>query len=131
LILSLLTVIILTYRRVKRAGKKIWNPATRLMLLNLAIPLSSGGVFILIFIYRGVYEVISPACLIFYGLALVSAAKFSRPEIFYIGLLEISLGILAALFMSISLIFWAIGFGAVHIIYGLVMYFKYEHKPNK
>ncbi len=131
LILSLITVLVMTYIRVKKAGKKIWNPGSRLMLINLAVPLISGGIFILIMTYREIYEFISPACLIFYGLALVNASKYSRPELFYIGILEITLGILAALFLSASLLFWAIGFGVVHIIYGAIMYFNYEYKTNE
>jgi hypothetical protein len=76
------------------------------------------------------YGIVSPACLIFYGLALVNAAKFTRQEIFYIGLFQISLGILAALLPSLGLLMWALGFGVIHIIYGAVMYFRYEHQTN-
>ena len=130
LILSLITVVLLTHRRAKSAGKKVWNTGSRLMLLNLAIPLITGGLLILIFILNGIYEIAAPGCLIFYGLALVNAAKFTRQEIFYMGLLQISLGILAALMPSMGLLFWALGFGVIHIIYGAVMYFRYEHKTN-
>ncbi len=130
LIVSLITVVALTYRKAQKSGKKIWNPGSRLMLLNLAIPLASGGLFILIFIFKGVFEVVSPACLIFYGLALVNAAKFTRQEIFYMGLFQISLGIFAALIPHLGLLFWALGFGVLHIIYGTVMYFRYEHQTN-
>lgn len=130
LLASLLTVILLTYRRAQKTGNKIWNPGSRLMLLNLAIPLLSGGILILIFIFREIYEIAAPGCLIFYGLALANAAKFTRQEIFYMGLIQIALGILAALLPSLGLLFWAIGFGLIHIIYGTVMYLKYEHKTN-
>ncbi|HKI88732.1 MAG TPA: hypothetical protein VKA38_06880 [Draconibacterium sp.] len=130
LILSLATVVLLTYRRAKKADKKIWNPGSRLMLLNLAIPLLSGGALIIIFTFRGIYEVVSPACLVFYGLALVNAAKFTRQEIFNMGIIQVSLGILAALLPSLGLLFWVLGFGVIHIIYGAVMYFRYEHKTN-
>jgi hypothetical protein len=84
----------------------------------------------LIFVFKGFYEIAAPGCLIFYGLALVNAAKFTRQEIFFMGLIQVSLGILAALFPSLGLLFWALGFGIIHIIYGAVMYFRYEHKPN-
>ena len=131
LILSLLTVILLTLRRAKKAGTKIWNPGSRLMLLNLAIPLVAGGIVILIFVFKGFYEIAAPGMLIFYGLALINAAKFTRQEIFFMGLIQVSLGILAALFPSLGILFWAIGFGAIHIIYGTVMYFRYEYKSNK
>lgn len=131
LFLSLLTVILLTYRRAKRAGTKIWNPGSRLMLLNLIIPLFAGGAIILIFVFKGFYEFAAPGCLIFYGLALINAAKFTRQEIFYMGLIQVLLGILAATFPSIGLLLWALGFGVIHIIYGAVMYFRYEYQSNK
>ncbi|WP_217447614.1 hypothetical protein [Maribellus comscasis] len=130
LAISLVTVVFLTYKRAKKSGKKIWNPGSRLMLLNLAIPLISGGILIFIFVFRGIYEIISPACLIFYGLALVNAAKFTRQEIFYIGLIQVFLGILAALFPMFALLLWALGFGIIHVIYGAVMYFRYEHQTK-
>lgn len=128
--ISLVTVILLTWRKARKGGKKIWNPGSRLMLLNLAIPLIAGGIFILIFTLRGNYEIAAPGCLIFYGMALINAAKFTRQEIFYMGLIQISLGILATLFPSLGLLFWAIGFGLIHIIYGALMYARYERKTN-
>lgn len=131
LVFSLLTVFLLTYRKAKKADTKIWNPGSRLMLVNLAVPLFAGSVFILIFVFKGIYEIAAPGCLIFYGLALVNAAKFTRQEIFNMGLIQVFLGILAALIPSFGLLFWALGFGVIHIIYGTVMYFRYEHKSNK
>ncbi|MFV0593641.1 MAG: hypothetical protein ACK5M7_19875 [Draconibacterium sp.] len=130
LVVSLITVVLLTYKRASKAGKKIWNPGSRLMLINLAIPLVSGGLLILIFIFNGVYEIVAPGCLIFYGLALVNAAKFTRQEIFYLGIFQVSLGVLAALIPAWGLLFWTLGFGLMHIIYGTLMYFRYEHSPK-
>ena len=131
LVLSLFTIIILTSRKTKKAGKKFWNAGSRLMLINLAVPLVTGGILILVFLSKEYYEIISPCCLVFYGLALVNAAKFTRQEIFYMGIIEISLGIMAALFSTYGLGFWALGFGILHIVYGTVMYFRYEHKTNE
>ncbi|HBL77229.1 MAG: hypothetical protein A2W90_14970 [Bacteroidetes bacterium GWF2_42_66] len=130
LILSLVTVLWLTYRRTKESGKKIWNPGSRAMCINLAVPLVSGGILILIFVSRGVFDIVAPSCLVFYGLALVNAAKFTRQEIFYMGLFQIVLGIFAALFPGMGLLFWATGFGVIHIIYGTVMYFRYEQNTK-
>lgn len=126
LILSLVTVFLLTNRRAKKSGKKIWNPGSRLMAVNLAIPLVTGAVLIIILLSHGFISLVAPMCLIFYGLALVNASKFTRQEIFYMGLFQIVLGILAVLFTDMGLIYWAIGFGLIHIIYGTVMYFRYE-----
>ncbi|NCB08267.1 MAG: hypothetical protein EOM73_08900 [Bacteroidia bacterium] len=127
---SLLTTLWLTWRKAAKAGQKIWNRGSQLMMTNLAIPFISGGILVLIFTLRGYYMVIAPACLVFYGLALINSAKFTRQEIFYLGLLQIALGIVAALFPQAALLFWALGFGMLHIIYGTVMYFRYEH-PSK
>ncbi len=131
LILSLATIIILTTRKTKKAGKKFWNAGSRLMAINLAVPLVTGGILILVFLSKEYYEIISPSCLVFYGLALVNAAKFTRQEIFYMGIFEILLGILAAIFSSFGLLLWALGFGILHIVYGTFMYFRYEHKTNE
>ena len=130
LLLSLITILLLTYRRALKAGKKIRNPGSRLMLLNLSIPLISGGLLLLIFVFRNHFEIVVPGSLIFYGLALVNSAKFTRQEIFYLGIFEVSLGVLAALAPSLQLLFWALGFGVLHIIYGAVMYFRYERAAN-
>ncbi len=126
LVLSLLTVTILTYYKTKKAGYKAWSKGARMMVVNLAIPLVSGGIFILIMAFRGVYEVISPSFLIFYGLALVNAAKFTHREIFYMGICQIIIGIVAAIYPGYGLILWATGFGAMHIVYGTVMHFRYD-----
>jgi hypothetical protein len=128
--LSLITVIWLTSRRARKSGKKIWNPGSRLMCINLAVPLISGGIFILIFVFRGIYSIVAPSCLIFYGLSLVNAAKFTHQEIFYMGLFQITIGIFAAIFPGLGLLFWVIGFGIIHIIYGIVMYFRYERNSE-
>lgn len=130
LILSVVTIVWLTSSKTKKAGKKFWNPGTRLMLINLALPITAGGVLTLIFVVRGVYEIAAPATLMFYGLALATAAKFTRQEIFWLGVFEIVLGIFAALIPSLGLLFWAFGFGVLHIIYGVLMYFRYERNSK-
>ncbi|WP_163714250.1 hypothetical protein [Mangrovibacterium lignilyticum] len=131
LIIALGTVIWLTSSNIKKAEQKFWSVGSRLLLTNLAIPLITGGILILIFSFRGIYSVVAPFCLVFYGLALVNASKYTRQEIFYMGLLQIGLGLCSAILPGMGLLFWAIGFGIVHIIYGLVMYFRYERKTQK
>lgn len=126
LFLSVITTLVLTWRRAGRTEKTFWNRGSRLMLINLAIPFVSGGVFILIFTFRGMYEIVAAATLIFYGLALINAAKFSRQEIFYLGFLQIIFGLVAAFVPQFGLLMWALGFGVLHIIYGAVMYIRYE-----
>ncbi|RZK14969.1 MAG: hypothetical protein EOO86_17600, partial [Pedobacter sp.] len=98
------------------------------LLINLAIPLVAGGLFIIALLinHAQTYAIIAPSCLIFYGLALINASKFTYSDIKYLGFLEVTLGLICMFYVGYGLIFWAVGFGVLHIIYGLVMYFKYE-----
>lgn len=90
------------------------------------IPLVTGGIFIVVLLLQNHIQLIVPGLLIFYGLALVNAGKFTLDEVFYLGILEITTGLVSAFFSGWGIIFWIIGFGILHIIYGVVMYRKYE-----
>jgi hypothetical protein len=126
LVASLATGVLLTYQKAKRKGQKIWGKTSRELLFNMAVPLIAGGLLILIFIARGYFGIVAPASLIFYGLSLVGAGNFTFDGVKSLGLCEIILGLIAALYPSYGLYFWAIGFGVLHIIYGSVMYLKYD-----
>ena len=124
LLSSLLTGIILTMRKAKRNGQHVWGSVSRQLLFNMAVPLVAGGLLMLILLSRGYYGIIAPSSLLFYGLALVNASNFTFNDVRYLGIGEILLGLLAALLPGYGLLFWAIGFGALHIVYGSIMYFK-------
>ncbi len=126
LVFAVLGAVYFSQRKARKAGQKIWTNSTRRLLVHLIIPLVSGGIFILILLFRNNLELVAPAMLIFYGLSLVNAGKFTLGEIHYLGLTEIVLGILAAVFINHGLLFWTIGFGLTHIIYGTVMYYRHE-----
>lgn len=131
MIVLLISVGFLVYFSAKKARKsnqKLFNKVTLKTLYNLSIPLIAGGIFSLVCLYRGDVEIIASVTLIFYGLALVNASKYTYDEIHYLGITEILLGIGAALFMHTGIIFWTIGFGVCHIIYGLILYRKYDLK---
>jgi hypothetical protein len=126
LVASLITGWYFSQRKARRLGYSLWNATTRQLLINLSIPLMTGGVFVLIMLWHGFYGLVAPATLLFYGLALVSASQNLFDEVRYLGYLEIALGLIATVFIGYGLIFWAIGFGVLHIVYGLLMYRKYD-----
>ena len=128
LVLSLGTGIYLTIRRSRKLGLKSWDHTTRRLLINLAIPLATGGIFVLILMSKGVIAMAAPASLIFYGLSLVNASKYTYSDIRALGIIEILLGLTATFFVGYGLIFWALGFGIMHIVYGILMYLKYERE---
>jgi general stress protein CsbA len=97
-------------------------------LFSLAIPLVTGGLFCLALLYQHMFVMIAPATLIFYGLALINGSKYTLRDVHYLGLCEIVLGIAGSFLLGYGLLIWTIGFGVLHIIYGTVMYYKYERE---
>ena len=126
LTLAVGSAVFFTIRKSKKKGQSIWDKAGLRMLVNLAIPLATGGIFCLILIWHGIIYLVGPATLIFYGLSLLNAGKYTLNDVRYLGICEIVLGLVATVFTGYSLFFWAVGFGVLHIVYGAVMYFKYE-----
>ena len=82
----------------------------------------------MVLLSREIYYLIAPATLIFYGLALLNASKYTLIEIQWLGICEIVIGLIAAVLIGFGLIFWALGFGILHIVYGTYMYYKYDYK---
>jgi len=123
---AVLGAILFSQRKARKAGQQLWTNSTKRLLVHLIIPLVSGGIFIMILVFRSNLELIASVMLMFYGLSLVNAGKFTFGEIHYLGLTEIVLGILAGVFINYSLVFWTIGFGLMHIVYGAVMYLRHE-----
>ncbi len=126
LVLSLATGVWLSARNAHKKGESFWNPGSKRLIASVSVPLVSGGLFILILILRGEYGIIAPASLLFYGLALVAGSNYTFSDVKWLGLLEIALGLIASLFPGYGLIFWSIGFGVLHILYGSIMHFKYD-----
>jgi hypothetical protein len=131
LVLAVASAIYFTTRRAKKRGLRVWTGTSKLMLVNIAIPLASGGVFSFILLYYKLIFLIAPATLIFYGLALLNGSKYTLPEIQWLGVSEIVLGLIACMFAGYGLIFWMLGFGILHIVYGIVMYKKYETRSTR
>lgn len=119
---------IFTIRKARKNGQSVFNKTGRRMLINLLIPLVSGGALGIILLYHGLFVLLPAITLIFYGLALINASKYTLEDIRYLGFCEIALGLVSAFFIGYGLLFWAIGFGVLHIVYGTIMYFKYDRK---
>ncbi|RZJ80703.1 MAG: hypothetical protein EOO20_25765 [Chryseobacterium sp.] len=126
LVLSITTGIFLTIRQAKKKNENFWNPVSRRLVVSMSIPLVTGGILGLIFVLRQQYGIIAPSCLIFYGLALIAASQYTFNDVKWLGFGEIILGLLAAATPGYGLIFWVLGFGFLHILYGSIMHFKYN-----
>ncbi|MGX1929701.1 hypothetical protein [Flagellimonas sp. 2504JD4-2] len=123
-VLSLVTAYLLTSRKAKKNNEKVWDDTTKRLLINFLIPLVTGGIYILIKLNSQHYGLTGALMLIFYGLALVNASKYTIGNVRYLGYTEIILGLICAAFPGYGFWFWILGFGLLHIIYGSLIYFK-------
>lgn len=115
-----------TWKKTTNQGGSLWNLTTRKLFWNMIIPLAAGALFIISMLQYNEWRFLAPACLIFYGLALVNASKYTLTDIRYLGYSEIIIGLVNMQLIGYGLYFWALGFGVMHIIYGVVMWWKYE-----
>ena len=125
-LLSIVTGIFLTVRKTKKNNARVWDGSSKRLVINFLIPIITGGLFCLVLIDQQLFGLIAPATLIFYGLGCINASKYTLGDIRYLGLINVVLGLISTQFVGYGLYFWAFGFGIMHIIYGTVMYFKYD-----
>ncbi|PQA91671.1 hypothetical protein B0A69_17900 [Chryseobacterium shigense] len=123
---ALLSGYVFTANKSKKKGQKIWDATTKRLLLTFAVPLVTGGIFCLALLFHHLFVWVAPATLIFYGIALVSAERYTLTDIRYLGYCQIVLGLISLFFLGWGLLFWTIGFGILHIVYGLIMHKKYK-----
>lgn len=126
LVLAIGTAIFLSYRKAAKRDEKIWNATSRRLIINMAVPLVAGGILILVLIAKGLIGLIAPLTLLFYGLALYNVSQFTFNDIKFVGLIQIALGLVGSWCIELGLLLWALGFGVVHIIYGIYLHVRYE-----
>ena len=126
LILSLGTALWFSYRKARKFHYKIWDVSALNMVAASLVPLITGGVWSFLLLLRGNYNLLIPSMLVFYGMALITASRYTYGTVYYLGMAEIITGLLAMLFPEYALWWWALGFGIFHILYGIIMYFKFD-----
>ncbi|RMA56750.1 hypothetical protein [Ulvibacter antarcticus] len=122
-VLSVVTAYLLTTQKAKKNKEKIWDGTTKRLLLNFLIPLVTGGIYIIIKLNSQHYGLTASLMLIFYGLALVNASKYTIGNVKYLGYAEIIIGLICAALPGYGFWFWILGFGLMHVIYGSIMMF--------
>lgn len=128
LALSTGAVTFFCWKKARTNNETLFNGTTRRAAYSILLPLLAGGIFSLVFLFRGEIHIVCAATLTFYGIGLVNTSKYTFPELNYLGIVEVALGLAALFLPTASLALWTIGFGLCHIITGVIMYFKYETK---
>jgi hypothetical protein len=123
---AFLSAFFFTYLRSKKKGIPMWGASTRRLFVAVAVPMVAGGIYLFREIQIEHYGLIAPGSLIFYGLALINGGKYTLGEIKYLGYAQLLLGLISCWMIGSGLYFWAIGFGVLHIVYGVIMWNKYE-----
>lgn len=123
---ALLSAFLFTYIKSKKEGIPLWGKTAKRLMINVSIPLIVGGIFLFKMMQFGTFGLVAPGCLLFYGLALINASKYTLDEIRYLGYGQIVTGIVNLWFVGCGIYFWAFGFGVLHILYGIYMWVKYE-----
>jgi len=125
-ITSLITTFIISYYKSRRSKQKLFNKLTYRLIWNFSIPLLTGGLFCLALLHHGHYGLTSSVMLLFYGMSLINVSKYTFSNVGWLGYAFIILGLLDCFLEGHGLIFWTLGFGVFHIIYGVLFYFLYE-----
>lgn len=125
MVLAVATALIDSRRKARSKGERAWNATSRRLLINMSVPLLAGGAIIIALFIAGLAGLAAPLTLVFYGLALYNAGNFTFRELRIMGLVQIVLGVLNILFIQSGLLIWVIGFGLIHIIYGIYMHIRY------
>ncbi len=125
---ALIVAFLFTYLRSRKTGTAIWGITAQKLLWNTMIPLIVGGIVAIRLIQAGYGGLVAPACLLFYGLALINGSKYTVSEVRWLGFSQLVLGIANLWLIGYGLMFWTFGFGVLHIIYGAVMWWKYEKR---
>ena len=126
LLVAFSAAVVFSSRKAKKSGVNAWTPVTRRMLVSLLVPLAAGGLFVLFTVKTVPANVTAASTLIFYGVAMMSAGKFTFGEIHWLGVLEVAAGLVCLALPQYCVLLWILGFGLLHIVYGLFMHLRYR-----
>jgi hypothetical protein len=129
ILLCLVTAYLFAYRKAKRKNQRfVFDVTARRLLWNFFVPLVAGGILCLSFIMQQQYDWLSAIMLIFYGIALINLSNYTYSNTRYLGYVQLLLGLIDGFVTGYSLLFWTVGFGVFHIIYGIYFYLKYDRQ---
>ena len=112
--------------KARRAGTSVLSYSGRRFVLSYVPPLAVGALLTLVLVRAGLYSALPGTWLLLYGTGVVTGGAFSVRIVPMMGLCFMVLGAVALLAPS----GWgkwlmAVGFGGLHIIFGLIIARKY------
>ena len=126
IVLSLATAAMMSARKAKRMNQRlVFDRTARRFLWNFFLPLVAGGILCLSCLLQGQFGQLSAFMLILYGIALINSSAYTYSTSRYLGYAELLLGLADCFVSAHPLLFWTIGFGLFHILYGIFFQLKY------
>ena len=129
--LAALSVLYFTFLKARKSRQSIWNSQAKRLLVNFCLPLAVGGAYGGVLLFHGIGYLVAPAMLLFYGLALINASRYTFADLRSLGLCELGLGLIGSFMIEYGLLVWTLGFGVLHVLYGSVLYYKYEKRTTE
>lgn len=127
LVVAFATVFLMAYLKAKRHNLRFtFDTTMRRFLLHFFIPMVAGGLLCIALLLQQHYGLVSSITLIFYGLALINSSHFSYPALRYLGYAELALGLVDCFMVNYALLTWFLGFGVLHIVFGIIFMIHYE-----
>lgn len=127
LVVSFAIVTLCSAIKSKRIGRPFrFDKTIGRLLFSFGLPMLVGGLFSIAMIIQGHYGLTSSIMLLFYGLALVNCHHYTAPVLRFLGYGELLLGIIDCFLVDYGFLFWLLGFGILHILFGIFFIIKYE-----
>lgn len=127
LVVSFAIVTLCSAIKSKRIGRPFrFDKTIGRLLFSFGLPMLVGGLFGIAMLVQGHYGLTSSIMLLFYGLALVNCQHFTAPALRFLGYAELVLGIIDCYLVDYGFLFWLLGFGILHIVFGIFFVLKYE-----
>lgn len=114
------------FRKARLTGDPLWSIPARKFVTNFTPPLVAGAVLTGMMYYHGFHGHYVPLWLLLYGAAVIAGGSLSVKPVPVMGMLFMALGIVAVFApQRWEVWFMAAGFGALHIIFGVVIARRY------
>jgi len=112
-------------RKARAANMPLVSGPGRKAVFSLSPPIVAGGLLTIVLFRAGLTNAIPGVWLLLYGTGVITGGMFSVPVVPIMGLCFMMLGAVALFLPQFVNSFMAVGFGGLHIVFGVIIARKY------
>jgi len=120
ILVVLITLRVRAKRSAKKHNEKLWSPFSKKLRFYTLIPLLLFIIILSVVANKGYYSIITPLMLLLYGIFLLNLSRVSAGRLKQLAIAELILATIAYFIYDKELLFLGLGFGILHIIYGIM-----------